>query len=208
MTKYRTIVALVAIVAATVTFRSRLFSDRSIDVIRGETLVVDGQTRSFRLVVPKTLPAKCPLLFAFHRSGDSAEGMAAYSDLDRLAGRYGFVLAYPETLNPTWSSVDAGSQSTDLLYFDMLLDLLNRRYPIDSRRVYVTGMSDGASFTQLLTNARSSKITAAVACSGAAPDGLNIRHDSIPLLLIVGSDDRIADSVKRDFLRYKNSGIG
>ena len=65
------------------------------DVYPNEVITVDGKPRSYRLVVPHTLPKPAPIVFAFHGIGDSTESMANSSRLDRLASRNGFILAYP-----------------------------------------------------------------------------------------------------------------
>lgn len=80
----------------------------------------------------------------------------------------------------------------DLHFFDAVCDELTQQYNIDERRVYATGMSQGAAFVNLLVARRSKKLAAA-AHSGWLPRPLpdeGIRAErKTPMLFIVGSDD-------------------
>jgi polyhydroxybutyrate depolymerase len=182
----------------------------SADVLPRQSVIVEGQTRYFRAIVPRELPNNRPILFAFHGAGDTAESMAAYSGLDELAVENSFVLVYPFASDGVWA-VDADrdgdySGNPDVKFFDVLLEVSKHRFTIDPTRVYVAGMSNGGSFAQLLVNERAGRIAAAAACSGVAPDGLSLVQQQVSICFIVGSEDRIFDSVGADFRRYKDAG--
>jgi poly(3-hydroxybutyrate) depolymerase len=82
----------------------------------------------------------------------------------------------------------------DLAFFDALCRELALRYHVDAKRVYVTGMSQGAAFVNLLVAKRSEKIAAAASHSGWLPHPLGDEpihtRRKCPLLLIAGSEDR------------------
>ncbi len=178
--------------------------------VSSETLTVGNITRSFRLVVPHKLPKPCAVVFAFHGIGDSTDSMASYSRLDRVASDNGFILVYPAGKNGMWASRDVGpdafDDNSDVQFFDALCGWIASRFEIDLARIYAIGMSNGASFTQLLAHARSSEIAAVVAHSGASPQGLHAPDRRFPVLLIVGGDDPAVTSMKSDADRYNTSG--
>jgi hypothetical protein len=109
-----------------------------------ERIDVRGKQREYRLVVPRSVDPKkpAPLLFAFHGLLDSKDLMPLYSQLDRLAEREKFILAYPNAQNKYWPLVPDWAKD-DLAFFDALCDRLTSRYRVDADRVYLAGMSNG-----------------------------------------------------------------
>lgn len=178
--------------------------------ISHHSIVVGDDQRSFRLVVSQNLATPTPVVFAFHGIGDSPNSMAAYSKLDRLAADNGLVLVYPEARNAIWAAIDVDPETldanTDVQFFDALLEHIASRHNIDFDRVYLLGMSNGASFVQILANARTSDIAAVVAHSGPRPRALNDAKSPFPILLIVGSKDLAAGSMQSDFDYYQRAG--
>ncbi len=175
-----------------------------------QTLHVDDVNRSYRVALPRHRSEPIPIVFAFHGIGDSADSMAAYSQLDWLAAEHGFLLVYPEARNHMWATIDVAPHTLDanpdVRFFDRLLAKLSRQYAIDPDRVYVVGMSNGASFTQLLAHARSSEIAAVVACAGTRPPALPASETPFPVLLMVGSDDSAVTAIERDHEAYQSAG--
>jgi polyhydroxybutyrate depolymerase len=178
--------------------------------IATETLTVGNTTRSFRMVVPHKLKSPAPVVFAFHGVGDTPEGMAESTRLDRLAADEGFLLVYPVGSNASWDAVevepDALEENADVQFFDTLLEQIVAKHTIDRRRIYLLGMSNGAAFVQLLAHARSPEIAAIVAHSGPCPPGLNSPERKFPILLIVGSEDHAAEAIGSDFEHYQAEG--
>ena len=174
------------------------------------SIVVDDTERSYRIAVPHVLPESTPVVFAFHGIGDSPDSMASYSQLDSLASDHGFLLVYPAGLNAMWAAIDvdpdALEDNRDVRFFDAVVEQLATQFSIDRSRIYLTGMSNGASFVQLLANARPSVVAAVVACSGPRPRALHDALRPFPILLIVGADDLALGSMQSDLDYYKNAG--
>ncbi|MDB5385401.1 MAG: phospholipase/Carboxylesterase, partial [Planctomycetaceae bacterium] len=112
-----------------------------------EQILVGRAKRAYRLTVPKSYrPDKAvPLVFAFHGLGDSKDLIPIYTALDQTAEKHGFILVYPNAANRMWPIVEVLAQQ-DFEFFDKLYADLTARYNIDLRRVYLTGMSNGAFF--------------------------------------------------------------
>jgi polyhydroxybutyrate depolymerase len=180
------------------------------DISPNEVITVDGTTRNYRLVVPHTLPKPAPIVFAFHGIGDSTESMANYCRLDRLASRNGFVLVYLAARKSMWATLNANSHNldanADVRFFDQLLIQLSKHHEIDRDRVYAVGMSNGASFVQLLAVARSKEIAAIAAYSGSKPSGMGSPENPLPILLVVGANDLASREMQSDAEQYRSDG--
>ena len=117
--------------------------------------------------------------------------MAAYSGLDRLAAEKGFVLVYPVARNHMWATMDIDprnlDRNPDVRFFDQLLGHLGNRFRLDPNRIYLVGMSNGASFAQLLASARPG--VAAVVAQLLWHDALRAyarQFRPFPILLLAG----------------------
>ena len=94
----------------------------------------------------------------------------------------------------------------DVRYFDQLLDHFTSMHQIDRDRVYVMGMSNGATFAQLLATARSNQIAAVVAHSGSRCNGLADGDPTLPMMLIAGENDSACSPMKADADQYRRNG--
>ena len=97
-----------------------------------------------------------PLIVMLHGCGTTAEQMEGATELDEHAERDGFVVLYPDAADRPgrcWhSATDTTRSSGDAAAIArMVRHALARRAPaIDPARVYVSGMSSGASMTAVL----------------------------------------------------------
>ncbi len=184
------LVGLIVICAGVLVYRV-WFVPVAAEIVADEAITVDGSVRHYRLVIPRRLPQeRVPIVFAFHGIGDSTtEEMAAYSGLDRLAAEKGFVLVYPVARNHMWATMDIDprnlDRNPDVRFFDQLLGHLGNRFRLDPNRIYLVGMSNGASFAQLLAFARPG-VAAVVAHSGTRPFELMRAIRPFPILLLAG----------------------
>jgi len=160
-----------------------------------ESLKVGEQAREFRLVVPPGLdPAKpAPLIFVFHGRGDSKEWIRRYSGFEELAPKNGFIAVFPAGLEKSWD-LRAVDENPDLKFFDAVFDHVTSRYNVDLRRVYLTGMSMGGYFSNLVAARRSERIAAIAPHSGGLGvlgfRGINAKR-KYAAMIIHGDADRI-----------------
>jgi polyhydroxybutyrate depolymerase len=136
------------------------------------TLRVDGVERRYLVLLP---PAGhpgplAPLVLVFHGGGGRAEGIAPHTGFSRLAAREGFVAVYPDGLDHRWND-GRGYAAThdDVGFVRALLDTLRRERPIDPRRIYATGISNGAIFTYRLACDLPGVFAAVAPVAGAMP---------------------------------------
>ena len=100
----------------------------------------------------KTPGGPAPLLLVLHGSGGTAEGMVRLTKggFDALADRERFVVAYPQGVGKSWNdgrhdlrSAAAREDVVDVGFLRDLIAELARWYPVDRRRVFAAGMSNG-----------------------------------------------------------------
>ena len=184
-----------------------------VTVYPSEQLLVDGLARTYRMVVPRHESGeRLPIVFHFHGHGNTPESEADRTRLDHLAASQRFVLVYPAAIQGNWllselAGPTAGTENGDIRFFDLLLADLTRRLPIDPTRVYVTGMSMGASFVHELAVARADSITAAVAQSGVAPRRIESDRP-IPIMIVTGADEppTALDLARANARKYRDQG--
>ncbi len=114
-----------------------------------QSLQVDGTTRSFHLYRPAELASPAALVVMLHGgfgSGTQAEQSYGW-DAEADAGH--FLVVYPDGLNRAWNTGGGccGKPATDdvddLGFVAAMVASVERQAPIDKRRVYATGISNG-----------------------------------------------------------------
>jgi polyhydroxybutyrate depolymerase len=140
------------------------------------TLQTNGETRRYLLHVPASLrrgqPA--PLVLVFHGGGGNATGIAPHTGFSALADREGFVVAYPQGVNGRWNDGRGLAMAThdDVGFVRALLDTLGHELGVDPRRVYATGISNGAMFAYRLACDLPGTFAAIAPVAGAMPADL------------------------------------
>ena len=116
------------------------------------TLTVDGRERSYLVVSPPTIKAGAPVLIVMHGSQMDGVQMRRMlgTSFERIAGQQGAVLVYPTGVEGHFNGGQrAASYSASTLNIDdvgftrAIVDTLAATQPIDRRRVYVFGYSNG-----------------------------------------------------------------
>ncbi len=161
-----------------------------------ESIKIENETRTFRLVVPNTidLSKPVPLVIAFHGMLiDGKDVMPKYSRLNETAKEKRFIIAFPEAVGRSWG-IAPDKVKSDIAFFDALLAQVSAGYKIDPDRVFVLGMSNGGYFAHLIGKERSQTVAAVASHSG--PLGLQtllgVRADrKFPVLIIHGDEDPI-----------------
>jgi polyhydroxybutyrate depolymerase len=163
------------------------------------TLQHGGVERSYIVHVPAQLKKPAPVILAFHGGGGNARGQQEYSRLDALADREGFVTVYPNGTGRmkdrllTWNAgTCCGSASAqnvdDVGFVAALLDDLASRIAIDPKRVYATGMSNGAMMAHRVAAELPDRIAAIAPVAGEMTFTGAIKH-AVPVLDIHSVDD-------------------
>jgi polyhydroxybutyrate depolymerase len=168
------------------------------------TLQVDNRTRSYLVHVPPKLDPKkpTPVVLAFHGGGSNAEQMVRFCGLNEKADREGFLVVYPSGTGRfekmlTWNGGNCcgyaqWNKVDDVAFTRALLDDLAKVVNVDSKRIFATGMSNGAIMCYRLASDLSDRIAAVAPVSG--PMGTEKCNPKRPVSVMHfhGTDDQYA----------------
>jgi poly(3-hydroxybutyrate) depolymerase len=152
-----------------------------------------GPSRSFILYVPTGYDGtkRLPLVFDVHGFTSWAEEQLQRSKWDKMVDQEGFVLINPDGVNESWNagSCCGGNNQNDVGFFRDMVTKATEELCIDSKRVYVSGHSNGGAMTYRLA-CEAADIFAAVApvCGWMTVSSCNPSRP-IPVLAIRGKDD-------------------
>jgi polyhydroxybutyrate depolymerase len=133
------------------------------------TIDVAGRTRTYYLHVPSSLPNKepRPLVLVLHGGFLDGVDMRWLTRFDRLADREGLLVAYPNGVGLHWNDGREPSTSKahqeqidDVGFMSALIDAIGAEHPVDVKRVFATGLSNGAILSHYLAARLSGRIAA------------------------------------------------
>jgi polyhydroxybutyrate depolymerase len=160
-------------------------------------IAVAGQTRTYLVHRPPTwsTDATWPLVINLHGGGGLASGVDRITHFNDAADRNRFIAVYPQGIDRHWDDGRSGGPaagSNDVQFIAALIDKLITEDHVDRKRVYATGLSNGAIFSERLGCALSDRIAAIAPVAGPLPvDIISACHPSRPpaVLLIHGTAD-------------------
>ena len=164
-------------------------------------LVHGGLDRPYLLLAPpRGGAARPPLLVELHGRGIDAVRFDRLTGFGSLGEEAGFALAMPNALGEIWNDGRILSPAwpvlpDDIGYLTAVIDDALARLPIDRRRIYVVGMSNGATMAGRLACELSGRIAAFAQVAGTA--GVAAAADChparpVPILNIHGTADDYA----------------
>ncbi len=158
-----------------------------------ETLQSGGLARTYILHVPPSYDGArdVPLVINLHGFGSNAAQQAAYSQLPAKADREGFVVVTPNgTGNPQhWEYPGLGGAVDDIAFIRELLDRVEADLCIDAKRVFVTGISNGAAIATFIACAMPDRITAIAPVAATAGPASCAAGAIVPVITFRGTDD-------------------
>lgn len=138
-------------------------------LVPGNQRIALGERAYIVHVPPGSGMRPLPLVINLHGGGGNAENQQRYSGMDRVADREHFVVVYPDGTGRlkrmlVWNAGTCCGNSTadDVGFIRAVVDDVAKRMPIDRRRVFATGMSNGAMMSYRLA-AEASDLVAAIA---------------------------------------------
>lgn len=173
---------------------------------RGE-LLHQGRFRELLLHVPAAAleGQPLPLLVALHGGGGSAGSMGRTTGFDALADRGHFLVVYPEGLDGYWNDGREGPPAAepaaprpevdDVGFLRAVVDAVAARLPVDRRRVYATGVSNGGGMCYRLGVEAADVFAAVAPVIASMPAPLHARARAalpappLPILVIAGTED-------------------
>ena len=171
------------------------------------TLSWDGRERSYLLYAPPNAGGELPLVVALHGASQDAAAFAEETQFAAVAAAMRMVVVFPDGSGTepgklSWNAhfccgVGAAEQVDDIGFIGALIDRIAATLPIDRKRVYATGMSNGGMLSYQLAAAHPEWL-AAIAPVSAAIGGTSRNGDRfvtvapdrpVPVMIIHGRKD-------------------
>ena len=143
------------------------------------TVDVAGAARTYKIHVPAELGSdvRAPLVVVLHGGGGNADAIAENSGMSPKADREKFIVAYPQGVGRqagayTWNASHCCAfamteHAPDVEFIGKLLDDIERLHRVDSKKIYITGMSNGGMMAYRILGAMADRIAAAGIVAGA-----------------------------------------
>ena len=137
------------------------------------TVLSSGMSRTANVHVPPNYdPTKpTPVVLNFHGFTSNAAQEALLSNMSAKADAEGFVVVYPEGLDSSWNAgaccgLSAQNGVADVQFVSDLIDSLEVQLCVDAKRVFATGMSNGAFLSHRLGCELSDRVAAIAPVAG------------------------------------------
>jgi polyhydroxybutyrate depolymerase len=167
---------------------------------------VGALERTYMLHVPTIRPRRLgrdvaySLVIVLHGSGASGETVRRMSEMDALADSARFLVAYPNGttgrlgLESDWNAGEccgtAESRNVDdVAFIHDLIAHLATKMPVDRRRVYVAGFSDGGRMAYRLACTMGAEVAAVAVVSGSLVDAHCAPTRAVPIVAFHGTAD-------------------
>jgi polyhydroxybutyrate depolymerase len=166
-----------------------------------ETLNHDGRARRF-LVHDYSDGKRAPVVIVLHGGGGHPENAVNMSQFDVIAAREHFIAVYPGGTGGTpggrlltWNAGHCCAYARenkvdDVGFIAAMIDGLIASGRADPKRIYVTGMSNGAMMSHVLGRELPDRIAAIAPIVGAVFGDEPPPKRLIPAIIFVGQDDR------------------
>ncbi len=131
---------------------------------------LNGYKRAFAVHTPPSYKydKKMPMVMVLHGGGGNNKQVVEQTKMNETADKHGFIVVYPEGTGRkfhTWNSGACCGKAKDknvddVAFISKMIDEMSKLYNIDKKRVYSTGLSNGAMMSYYLSCELSDKITA------------------------------------------------
>ncbi|HSW14890.1 MAG TPA: PHB depolymerase family esterase [Solimonas sp.] len=190
--------AVLGLLAACMDTSGRLSAAEAGDGTQTYDIDHQGVERSYRLYVPAGAGAQPrPLIVALHGGFGTGKNMEELTGLDMVGGGAGYVIAYPDGIGRSWNAGSCCGPSLkkgidDVGFLRAMVADIGRRTPIDSKRVYGAGFSNGAMMVHRVA-CEAPELFAAIATSagGIMVQNCNAKRPVAALLIQGRADPRV-----------------
>ncbi len=161
------------------------------------TLEQGGRTRTFQYHLPPRVKPQAPLVVSLHGRLGQGRSQAKLTGFDAVADASGFIVVYPDGVDRSWAdgrgTTPADRQGVDDVGFlTALVDHFIEQFGADRRRVYATGMSNGAMMSYRLACERADRFAAIGPVAGLMAQNLSASCSPsrpVPVISFVGTED-------------------
>jgi polyhydroxybutyrate depolymerase len=169
------------------------------EAVAGERMEFGGVTRTYAAIVPEQKPA--PLVIVLHGNTQQGADMETRTSWPDVARRERLAAVFPDGLNRGWADLRAKKErigrlppegTDDIAFLSALIEKLIADGVADAKRIYVTGLSNGAAMSMSMLCARADIFAAAAAVIMNLTDGLASScrpARPVPILFMNGTED-------------------
>lgn len=134
---------------------------------------VGEHARRYFVVEPTDKSTDMPVLFVFHGGGGNAVQVSRMG-FSKLARRSGYLVVYPEGVDKHWNDGRTGhpkedSSLDDVGFVRLILEEMEQKYPVDAKRIYAVGPSNGGMMSHVVGMKLADKFCAIAPLIGAIP---------------------------------------
>ncbi len=170
-------------------------------VLTEETMQHDGRERRF-LINDYSGGKPAPVVFVLHGGGGHPENAQNMSQFDVIAAREKLIVVYPGGTGGTpggrlltWNAGHCCAYARennidDVGFFAKMIDTLVASGRADPKRIYVTGMSNGAMMSHRLARELPDRIAAIAPIVGAVFGDEPPARNPVAAIIFVGQDDK------------------
>jgi polyhydroxybutyrate depolymerase len=188
-----TLVGILSLLVITIIFSAVIYS--LVNRTNGE-IISSGQKRTYLTYVPESYDASkpTPLVLSLHGFIEWPAHQMKISQWNQVADKYGFIVVYPSgTGFPLRWNASGQSPNQDVIFISNLIDKLEAEYNIDSKRIYVNGLSNGGGMSYRLACDLADRIAVFGGVAGAYNLPIEECNPGRPMPVIIfhGTDDPI-----------------
>jgi polyhydroxybutyrate depolymerase len=162
------------------------------------TITSKGKSRTARVHVPRAYDPthQTPVVLDFHGLGSDAAQQELLSFMSAKADKEGFIAVYPQGLDASWNAGACCGQSAssgvdDVGFVSDLLDALEARLCVNTKRVFATGMSNGGFLSHRLGCELSTRIAAIAPVAGVLGVATCNPSRPVPIVHFHGTADTL-----------------
>lgn len=160
-------------------------------------LTFEGVTYNYIVHLPPTYDGtkRTPLVLNWHGLTSNATQQEFFSNMDPVSDSEGFILVYPNSPDNSWNAGTCCAFNAptrdDIGFARALVDEISKRACVDSKRIYTTGMSNGA-FMSYALGCQAADLFAAIAPVAGKVGVANCEPSRpVPLLAFHGTADAL-----------------
>ncbi|MDB4815851.1 prolyl oligopeptidase family serine peptidase [Gammaproteobacteria bacterium] len=179
------------------------FFHSSVLVSEQRMVIHEGVEREYIIHVPENLNQDSPIVFVIHGYTGSAEGIAAYTGMNNIAEREGFIAVYPQgTIDSNGNTFfnvgyefNDDSPINDVSFIRELVRSISQEFNLKRKKAFATGMSNGGDMSYLLACTSSDLFKAVAPVAGVLMKGLKDScelNSPVPIFEIHGTADKIS----------------
>jgi len=163
-----------------------------------------GRTRQYLIHIPPQYDGQeeTPVVLVFHGGAMNARAIQLHTGMNKKSDEAGFIAVYPDGTGwlkkmLTWNGGNCcgyamRNKVDDVAFVNALLDDLAKVVKVDARRVYATGISNGAILSYLLASELSNRIAAIAPVAGPMGTASCSPKRPVPVIHFHGTNDTFA----------------